>query len=207
LKQLEVSDLACVRGDRRLFSNLSFRLQEGGLLFLAGANGAGKTSLIRLLCALSPPEHGQIRWNGIPIDKQPQAFRRDLCYLGHQNSMQEALTVRENLRFLSNLAGHDPSDADIIAALAQMGLKGLSMRFVRHLSQGQKRRVALARLLLTPAKLWVLDEPFVALDTASVASLAQHLGRHLSQGGLAIYTSHQRVDIPAASSQVVELAV
>jgi len=205
LNHLDVSGLACVRGERRLFSNLSFRLQAGGLMFLAGANGAGKTSLMRLLCALSPPAEGSICWNGVPIQNQPQSYRRALCYLGHQNSLQEALTVGENLKFLCALAGHVPQDGEIRQALSQLGLKGVATRFVRHLSQGQKRRSALARLLLTPASLWVLDEPFVALDAAAVTSLAGLVSEHLAQGGMAIYTSHQRVDIPAVCSQVVEL--
>jgi heme exporter protein A len=206
MNQLHVLDLGCVRGERRLFSGLSFRLDPGGLLYLAGANGAGKTSLLRLLCGLSPPAAGQIRWNGSSIGEQPQAFSRALCYLGHQNALQEALTVGENLRFLAALAGHGVAHGAIAHALVRLGLRGSEARLVRHLSQGQKRRVALARLLLTPAMLWVLDEPFVALDPAAVQSLAELMAAHLARGGMAIYTSHQKVDIAAANSQVLELA-
>ncbi|MBI5278149.1 MAG: cytochrome c biogenesis heme-transporting ATPase CcmA [Burkholderiales bacterium] len=202
---MEASRLACVRGERRLFDQVSFRLDSGGLLYLAGANGAGKTSMIRLLCGLAPPADGEIRWNGQPVDAVLPAFRSELCYLGHNNALQEALTVGENLRFLASLAGDTLAPGAVPKALARLGLKNIESRFVRHLSQGQKRRVALSLLLLAKASLWVLDEPFVALDPAAVALLAQLMGEHLAQGGLAVYTSHQKVDIPAAHSQVVEL--
>ncbi|HVZ43696.1 MAG TPA: cytochrome c biogenesis heme-transporting ATPase CcmA [Ramlibacter sp.] len=204
--KLEVRDLACIRGDRRLFDGVSFTLEPGALLFLGGANGAGKTSLLRLLCGLSPAESGDIRWNGKPIGEQAGAFRGELCYLGHQNALQEALTVEENLRFLAALGGCTPPQGAIPRALARLGLHRCERRFVRQLSQGQKRRVALARLLLTAATLWVLDEPFVALDTAAVKLVAGLLEEHLARGGMAIYTSHQPVEIAARSSRSLQLA-
>lgn len=203
---LEVSNLKCVRGERQLFEGVGFRLESGKLLYLRGANGAGKTSLLRILCGLSPAEAGQILWNGVPIEELGEAYRRDLFYLGHHNALQEALTVNENLAFYSALAGALPSEADTANALARLGLRGCQSRLVRHLSQGQKRRVALSRLMLNRARLWVLDEPFVALDQAAIQLLADLVAAHLDRGGLAVMTSHQQVDIGTAPAQVLELS-
>lgn len=202
---LEVSNLKCVRGERQLFDGVGFRLESGKLLYLRGANGAGKTSLLRILCGLSPAESGQILWNGVAIDELGEAYRQDLFYLGHHNALQEALTVNENLAFYAALAGTIPSEADTASALARLGLRGCQTRLVRHLSQGQKRRVALSRLMLNRAKLWVLDEPFVALDQAAIQLLADLVAAHLNKGGLAVLTSHQQVDIGTVPPQVLEL--
>jgi len=204
-KMLEVSNLKCVRGERPLFDGVGFRLESGKLLYLRGANGAGKTSLLRILCGLSPAESGQIRWNGVAIDELGEAYRQDLFYLGHHNALQEALTVNENLAFYAALAGTIPSEADTANALARLGLRGCQTRLVRHLSQGQKRRVALSRLMLNRARLWVLDEPFVALDQAAIQLLADLVAAHLNKGGLAVLTSHQQVDIGTVPPQVLEL--
>jgi heme exporter protein A len=202
---LEVSNLKCVRGERQLFDGVGFRLESGKLLYLRGANGAGKTSLLRILCGLSPAEAGQIRWNGVPIKELGDAYKQDLFYLGHHNALQEALTVNENLAFYAALAGTIPSEADTASALARLGLRGCQTRLVRHLSQGQKRRVALSRLMLNRARLWVLDEPFVALDQAAIRLLADLVAAHLDKGGLAVLTSHQQVDIGTVPAQVLEL--
>jgi len=202
---LEVSNLKCVRGERQLFDGVGFRLESGRLLYLRGANGSGKTSLLRILCGLSPAEAGQILWDGVPIKELGEVYRRDLFYLGHHNALQEALTVDENLAFYSALAGAIPSAADTANALARLGLRGCQSRLVRHLSQGQKRRVALSRLMLNRARLWVLDEPFVALDQAAIELLADLVAAHLAKGGLAVFTSHQQVDIGTVQAQVLEL--
>lgn len=202
---LEVSNLKCVRGERQLFDGVGFRLESGKLLYLRGANGSGKTSLLRILCGLSPAEAGQILWDGVPIDKLGEVYRRDLFYLGHHNALQEALTVNENLAFYGALAGAIPSEADTANALARLGLRACQSRLVRHLSQGQKRRVALSRLMLNRARLWVLDEPFVALDQAAIQLLADLVAAHLDKGGLAVLTSHQQVDIGNVPPQVLEL--
>jgi heme exporter protein A len=202
---LEVSNLKCVRGERQLFDGVGFRLESGKLLYLRGANGSGKTSLLRILCGLSPAEAGQILWDGVPINKLGEVYRRDLFYLGHHNALQEALTVNENLAFYAALAGAIPSEADTANALARLGLRGCQSRLVRHLSQGQKRRVALSRLMLNRARLWVLDEPFVALDQAAIQLLADLVAAHLDKGGLAVLTSHQQVDIGNVPPQVLEL--
>ena len=206
IHMLEVSNLKCLRGERQLFANVGFRLEKGGLLYLRGANGAGKTSLLRMLCGLSPPEDGQILWKGESIKTLGDAFRQDLFYLGHANALQEALTVNENLQFFATLGGNAVSPSHTTHALASLGLRGCQNRFVRHLSQGQKRRVALSRLMLNRATLWVLDEPFVALDQAAIQMLADLIVAHLSRGGLAIVTSHQPVDFGNITPQVLELA-
>lgn len=206
MNTLAVSNLKCVRGERLLFDGLGFRLDSGQLLHLRGANGAGKTSLLRLLCGLSRPEAGQILWNATPIDVQAEVFRQNLFYLGHHNALQEALTVDDNLAFYAALAGAEPNAADTGSALERMGLRGCQRRLVRHLSQGQKRRVALSRLMLNRASLWVLDEPFVALDQNSITLLAGVIAVHLQVGGMAVLTSHQQVDIPGATAQALELS-
>lgn len=206
MNTLEASHLKCIRGERTLFDALGFRLQGGQMLYLRGANGAGKTSLLRLLCGLAQPEAGQILWNGRPVTEQTALFRSELFYLGHLNALQEALTVDDNLAFYAALGGMAPDAAATARALERMGLRGCQRRLVRHLSQGQKRRVALARLMLNRASLWVLDEPFVALDQASLDLLAGVIGQHLQRGGMAVLTSHQQVDIPGAQVQTLELA-
>jgi len=200
---LEAENLECVRGERRLFAGLGFRLEAGELLYLQGKNGAGKTSLLRMLIGLLPPEAGEIRWQGKRIGSDE--FRADLCYLGHLNAIKEELTPLENLLTASRLAGETLSEDEAIDALEQVGLAGREDLACKYLSQGQKRRVALARLVKEKRPLWILDEPFVALDVAAVAWLAGIISGHLQRGGLAVMTTHQLVDIPAG--QVRELRV
>lgn len=180
-------------------------LEAGRWLYVAGANGVGKTSLLRMVCGLAPIEAGDICWNGTPIHTQADAYRQDLCYLGHLNALQESMTVQENLTFTAALAGLAPDAAQTRAVLAQFGVPGRERHLVRHLSQGQKRRVALSRLALSPARLWVLDEPFVAMDEAGVRMLADLIAAHLTKGGLAVLTSHQQVDIGTIPAQMLEL--
>ncbi len=202
---LQVSNLTCVRGGRQLFSGVGFEVAPGGLLHLKGTNGAGKTSLLRILCGLLHQDGGDIRWNGAPVNTAVEAFRSDLFYLGHQNAMQEALTVDENLQFYAALSGQTPDAKKTVAALGELGVRACQHRLVRHLSQGQKRRVALSRLLMTPARLWILDEPFVALDQQAIQSLSAVVGQHLHSGGMVILTSHQNVDIGSVQPHVLEL--
>lgn len=199
---LQVSNLTCVRGGRQLFSGVGFEVAAGGLLHLKGGNGAGKTSLLRILCGLSSQDSGEIRWNGAQVDEN---YRSNLFYLGHQNALQEALTVDENLQFYAALSGQMPDAQKTVAALGQLGVRACQHRLVRHLSQGQKRRVALSRLLMTPASLWILDEPFVALDQQAIQSLTAVVGQHLHSGGMVILTSHQDVDMGQVKAQVLEL--
>ena len=201
---LEAENLECVRGERRLFAGLGFRLEAGELLYLQGKNGAGKTSLLRMLIGLLPPEAGEIRWQGKRIGSDE--FRADLCYLGHLNAIKEELTPLENLLTASRLAGETLSEDEAIDALEQVGLAGREDLACKYLSQGQKRRVALARLVKEKRPLWILDEPFVALDVAAVAWLAGIISGHLQRGGLAVMTTHQLVDIPAGTVRELRLS-
>ncbi|MDD2662617.1 MAG: cytochrome c biogenesis heme-transporting ATPase CcmA [Dechloromonas sp.] len=203
---LEADNLECVRGERRLFAGLGFRLEAGELLYLQGRNGAGKTSLLRMIIGLLPPETGEIRWKGEPIRRAGESFRADLCYLGHLNAIKEELTPLENLLAAARLAGEDLSEDDALDALEQVGLAGREDLACKYLSQGQKRRVALARLVKERRPLWVLDEPFVALDVAAVDWLAGLISAHLQRGGLAVMTTHQRVDIPAGTIRELRLS-
>ena len=190
---LSVNDLACVRGDRRLFAGLAFTLEPHTWIYLTGENGVGKTSLLRMLVGLAPAEAGEILWQGQEIKKLGDDYQRAVTYLGHHNAIKEELTARENIRVGAALSGIALSDQQADAILVRLGLAGREELSVRFLSQGQKRRVALARLLWSEAPLWVLDEPFVALDTAAIGWLAKTLAEHLAKGGMAILTSHQEV--------------
>ena len=190
-----VSNLSCSRGDKRLFSGVSFALQPGEWLHLEGDNGVGKTSLLRLACGLSALEQGEIQWQGQPVSSNIDEFRANLAYMGHQLALKEDLTPLENLRADTAIAGRTLSLADAKAALAQLGLKGREHLPVRVLSQGQKRRTALARLLVSSAPLWILDEPFVALDAAAQKVLSEVINGHLNRQGMVLFTSHQMVTL------------
>jgi heme exporter protein A len=191
---LSVTGLSCARGERTLFADVSFTLGEREWLHVQGQNGAGKTTLMRALVGLSPPQAGEIRWRGEPAPSSD--FRRDLIYLGHHAAVKEELTPLENLRLSASLDGLVLSERDAMAALIRLGLRGREDLPVRVLSAGQKRRVLLARLLTRPAKLWVLDEAFNALDVGAVQQLGDLIGEHLANGGLAVLTSHQPLPVP-----------
>ena len=196
---LETSRLACVRGERRLFADIGFRLQDGELLYLQGPNGSGKTSLLRILCGLTPPATGEIRWRDTPISRHGEDYRRELCYLGHQNALKEELTPLENLLSAAKISD-EALDADTaVDALQTFGLSGHEDLPCRYLSQGQKRRVALARLCYERRTLWILDEPFVALDAAAITLVSSLISAHLQRGGLVVLTTHQTVDIAAGA--------
>lgn len=196
---LEVSNLECVRGERTLFAGVCFRLNEGEMLYLQGKNGSGKTSLLRVLCGLSHPAAGEIRWQGERVGKLGEEFRRQLCYLGHHNAIKEELTPLENLLSSARLADESLDEGQAIDALEMVGLAGRQDLACRYLSQGQKRRVALARLVNERRALWVLDEPYVALDSAAVELVAGLIGAHLQRGGLVVLTTHQQVEITAGA--------
>lgn len=204
--RLEASDLECVRGERRLFTHVGFRLDGGEMLYLQGRNGAGKTTLLRMICGLTPPAAGEIRWRGEPIRRLGEEFRAELCYLGHLNAIKEELTPLENLAASARLAGETLSEDEALDALEAVGLAGREDLACKYLSQGQKRRVALARLVHEKRALWVLDEPFVALDVAAVAWLAGLIGAHLQRGGMAVLTTHQAVDITAGTVRELRLS-
>lgn len=202
---LSFSKLGCIKGGRQLFRDIDCDLSAGHWLYVTGANGVGKTSLLRMVCGLASVESGDILWNGTPIQQQADVYRQDLCYLGHLNALQESMTVDENLRFTSALGGLAPEREQRQQVLAHFGLRGRSQQLVRHLSQGQKRRVALSRLALSPARLWVLDEPYVAMDESGISLLADLIGGHLEVGGLVVLTSHQKVPIRNLPAQLLEL--
>jgi heme exporter protein A len=193
-----VSNLSCSRGDKRLFSGVSFTLEPGQWLHLEGDNGVGKTSLLRILCGLSALEDGEISWKNQSVAQNPDDFRKDLAYLGHQLALKEDLTPLENLRVSSAISGQELSLPEAMSALAKMGLRGREQLPVRVLSQGQKRRTALARLLSSRAKLWILDEPFVALDLAAQEVLSGVINAHLHHQGMVLLTSHQAVALAGA---------
>lgn len=190
-----VTHLSCSRGEKRLFSGVTFSLQPGQWLHLEGDNGVGKTSLLRLVCGLSALEEGEICWHQQSVDQNPQEFRANLAYLGHQLALKEDLTPLENLRADAAVAGRPLSVTEALKALAQLGLRGREHLPVRVLSQGQKRRTALARLWVSTAKLWILDEPFVALDTTAQNALSEVINAHLANQGMVLLTSHQAVTL------------
>ena len=196
---LEASDLECIRGERRLFAGVGFRLEGGELLFVQGQNGCGKTSLLRMLCGFSVPAGGEIRWRERRIDRLGEDFRRELLYLGHLNAIKEELTPLENLLAGARLAEEDLDEGRALDALEMVGLAGREDLACRYLSQGQKRRVALARLVNDRRALWSLDDPFVALDTTAVELVAGLIGAHLQRGGLAVLTTHQTVEVRAGA--------
>lgn len=205
LSTLRFDSLGCSKGGRKLFQNIHCTLEAGRWLHVVGVNGIGKTSLLRMLCGLAPIESGAILWNDVPIQKQRADFQRDLCYLGHLNGLQESMTVRENLAFTAALGGFSTDEGSIRSILARFGVPGRGEHLVRHLSQGQKRRVALCRLALSQAPLWVLDEPFVAMDDTGIQMLTGLIAEHLANGGLTVLTSHQAVEIGAIPVQILEL--
>ncbi len=200
---LEVTDLACRRGDRQLFSGLSFSLEAGTLLHVRGHNGSGKTTLLRTLCGLLTPDAGDIFWNGEQVRRLGEDFHRDTLYFGHLNGIKSDLTAIENLRVAAILDGDQVSADDILNALEEMGLAGFEDLPTKVLSQGQKKRVALARLLLSRAPLWILDEPFTALDVDAVDRLQLLIAEHVARDGLVILTTHQ--EVPLTSGQIRRL--
>ncbi len=193
---LSVHGLTCVRGERRLFAGLDFSVGPGEWLHVRGENGAGKTSLLRLLVGLMAAAEGEIRWRGETIQSLAEDYRRDVLFLGHHGAVKEELTALENLQLASALDGEALPDREALTALHRFGLKGREELPVRFLSAGQKRRVLLARLVTKKAKLWVLDEPFTALDVKAVDMLSALIGEHQTNGGIAVLTSHQSMPIP-----------
>jgi len=203
---LETVDLQCVRGERSLFSGLEFRLREGELLRIAGANGSGKTSLLRILCGLLAPAHGSVRWHGEDIRRLREEFWGRLVYIGHANAIKDDLTATENLAIACALGGYKVGTAALHAALDQLGIGGSAHRPARVLSQGQRRRVALARLALSgQSPLWILDEPFTALDASAVEIVQALIGSHVARGAAVVYTTHVELEIAAAVSLRVDL--
>jgi heme exporter protein A len=200
---LEAADLECERGGRTLFRSLSLRLRPGESLRIAGANGSGKTSLLRILCGLTAPAAGEVRWRGSPIGELREDYARQLVYLGHAPAVKGDLTAAENLSITSTLAGLHTPKGEILAALERFGLDAHALP-VRKLSQGQRRRAALARLCVSAAHpLWLLDEPFSALDVDGIELLRTLVLQHLERAGAVVFTTHQDPGIQA--THVVDL--
>ncbi|MBU3544963.1 cytochrome c biogenesis heme-transporting ATPase CcmA [Polynucleobacter sp. MWH-Mekk-B1] len=200
---LRANALTCVRGERTLFTGLDLEVSAGEWLHVRGENGIGKTSLLRLLSGLTKPAAGEIFWNEQLISADPSEYHRNLLFLGHRDSLKEDLTALENLSIATALDGIAVTEDKILLALHRFGLRGREDLPVNCLSAGQKRRVLLARLLLRQAKLWILDEPFNALDVRAVEMLSELILEHIASGGMAIMTSHQ--EIPMPNGRVVQL--
>lgn len=203
---LEVVNLRCVRGDRLLFSNINFSLSPGNVVQLTGANGSGKTSLLRIICGLLTPVEGEVRWQGTNIRSLGEDYSKLLSYVGHRNGVKEELNPVENLRISNGLAGVSITPEVAKTALVKIGLGGREKLPARLLSEGQQRRLALARLLTSQTKFWVLDEVLTSLDRAAVALIRSLIGEHLQNGGMAIIATHQDLELSAGSLQRLELA-
>jgi len=201
---LEVVELECVRGDRPLFSHLSFRLEPGELIHVTGVNGSGKTTLLRTLCGLTRAHTGNILWHGTPIHELGDDYRGQLAYVGHSNGIQGELTPVENLRASACLGGKADA-ARIGNTLERLGLAAYHHFPSKILSQGQKRRLALARLAIQQKPLWVLDEPLSALDVDSVTLMNEILLEHIARDGLVIMTSHQEVAVETKTILQIQL--
>lgn len=198
----------CVRGERTLFDQLDVVARAGEVVHVAGPNGAGKTSLLRILCGLLQPVEGDVSWRGESIHKQREAFHRELLYIGHAPAVKDELSVLENLRFSTAEEGKTRGDAELLPALDWAGLGDFLDLPARALSQGQRRRLALARLMVGDRSLfWVLDEPFVALDVAALGTLASRLREHLDRGGLIMLTTHQSVPKVLEPVRMLEVGV
>jgi len=200
-KKLEARELSCIRDERVLFSELNFTLNSEQVLLIEGRNGAGKTSLLRILTGFRKPDAGDLFWNDEAID-DTQEFYQDTAYIGHNNGLKDTLTSEENLRYAQALA---ISTLTIDDALEQVGLNGYQETLVRFMSAGQRRRLALARLLCTHKPLWILDEPFTSLDRASIKLFEKFIESHANQGGLVIMTSHHDTSIPHTLLQKIHL--
>jgi heme exporter protein A len=203
---LEVSKLGCVRGDRRLFSGLDLSLAAGTFLQVTGPNGSGKTSLLRILCGLLAPAEGEIKWDGENIRSLGEDYFTSVTYLGHRHGVKDELSGIENLRISNALNGIEVSKERARSVLERMGLAGRESLPARLLSEGQRRRVALARLLTCGTKLWLLDEVMTSLDKGAVALIRSLIEEHLAGGGIAIVATHQDLELATGSTKRLELA-
>ncbi|MSO99948.1 MAG: heme ABC exporter ATP-binding protein CcmA [Acetobacteraceae bacterium] len=196
---LRAEDLTVIRGERLVFQGLSFSLLKGGALILAGPNGAGKSTLLRLLAGLARPDSGRLLWAGADVRADRVAHGRRVALLGHQDALKPGLTAAENLEFAARLSGRSAA-----AALFELGLEALADLPARVLSAGQKRRLALARVSLSSAPLWLLDEPTLGLDDAAVERLGALLSRHRDHGGMIVAATH--VVLPLSGAETIQLA-
>ncbi len=203
---LETANLECVRGDRTLFSKLGFTLGGGELLRVAGANGSGKTSLLRILCGLLSPAQGEVLWRGSSISSLREEYWKEIVYLGHSNAVKDGLTALENLMVTCTLAGMKIDHEQASAALRCFGLAECEALPAKVLSQGQRRRVSMARLILSKhLPLWILDEPFTALDAAAVDYMQTLIAEHVASGATVVLTTHQEARIASATMVTIDL--
>ena len=203
---LEARELEATRGDATLFTGLGFTIRPGALVRVTGANGSGKTSLLRALCGLLMPTAGEVRWNGTNIRALREEYWKNLAYVGHADALKDDLTVEENLSVACALAGLRVSASRAGAATKGFGLAGRERLPARALSQGQRRRAALARLAVSDSlPLWILDEPFAALDAAAVERVQALVGEHLARGGMVVLTTHQEARIKAPAVTDINL--
>lgn len=199
---LEVSDLACRRGGRTVFDRLSFAMGRGELMTLRGRNGSGKTTLLRALALLVRADAGAIRWRAADIRHEPEAWHRQIAWLGHLDGLKGDFSIRENLLVAERLRGAPLPEDRIDSALVAFDLPTLAARPVRSLSAGQRRRAALARVLLSQAPVWLLDEPLNALDQPAQQAFHAVLQTHLDAGGLAVVATHAALDLPGRSLEL-----
>ncbi|MCL7422683.1 MAG: cytochrome c biogenesis heme-transporting ATPase CcmA [Methylobacter sp.] len=199
---LEGTDLRCIRDDKTLFERLNFALFSGQILLLEGKNGSGKTSLLRILCGFREPDAGEVRWCGEAVNDSQ--FYAQMAYVGHLDGIKKELTVLENLRMA--LALSKPGLYSIEAALDKVHLAGFDDALVQTLSAGQKRRLSLARLLITDNHLWILDEPFTSLDKQGIALIETLMVEHVVKGGMIILTSHHDLDLHDVDVQRINLS-
>jgi len=203
---LEALNLGCIRGTRRLFQGLNFSATSGELVELRGENGSGKTSLLRILAGLATPAGGEVRWQGKNIRFLGEEYSGAVAYLAHQNGVKDELTAIENLRIASGVAGNALSKPEAQTIIEQVGLSRQQNLPVRFLSAGQKRRVALARLLTSKATLWIFDEVLTSLDDSAIKLSGQFIGDHLANGGIAIVATHQELNFAADRVQRINLS-
>lgn len=203
---LEVSNLACVRGDHQLFSGLNFKLSAGEIMQVEGENGSGKTSLLRTLCGLMMPAAGDICWRGENIREADEEYYAEMIYLGHLNAIKDELSALENLRISAGMDGLEVDEKQALQVLRRLGLKGREALPVKVLSQGQRRRVALSRLLVSDAALWILDEPLAALDVRAVDLMQELIAEHLAKNGMVIFTTHQPLEVAGVEMRRLALS-
>lgn len=203
--QLRASGLACIRDDRVLFSELDFTLGPGEVLLLEGRNGSGKTSLLRILCSIRLPDEGTVLWCDEDIQELGPDYHARLSYIGHRDGIKHELTAQENLR-MARALGTPDGRWSIDRALEAFGLYGFEDVPTRNLSAGQQRRVALSRLLITRAPLWILDEPFTSLDRHGIQAFEGVMERHTREGGMIVLTTHHRVRLADAPVHAINLS-
>ncbi|MEJ8845908.1 cytochrome c biogenesis heme-transporting ATPase CcmA [Variovorax rhizosphaerae] len=202
---LSVRDLECTRAGRRVFSGVSFDVAPGDVVQVRGANGSGKSSLLRLLCGLLQPSRGEVQWCGQRIGARDAGFEDDVAYMGHADGLSGDLSVLENLHFCLHVAGRVGAEVELAEVLHDLRLAHRAHEHVRQLSQGQRRRLNLARVVLSRRRLWLLDEPCAGLDAQGEQHFDAYLAEHLRQGGLAVVTTHRDIGRDGPCAQALEM--